>query len=147
MKSFKSSDHLLRVLNPTSILRTVELVAIGLLATSLAWATGCSAFDHHKMYEKELAETRTKLEQATQLADRLSIQVKTQEAELALLKERNVSDVRREKEQALAEIELKRQELEQERFQIDQMRELDQTDALDQQPPKMSVREMSDGVH
>jgi len=80
------------------------------------------------MCEKELADTRAQLEQTSRLANGLSAQLRAQQAELQDLKELNVEDVRREKEQALAQIEIKRQELEQQRFEIDRMRELQQAE-------------------
>jgi hypothetical protein len=117
------------------------LANIGLLVCLLVWATGCSALDPRRMCEKELADTRAKLDQTSQLAGRLSAQLQAQEAELQTLKQHNVEDVRREKEQALAQLEIKRQQLEQERFEIDRMRELQQADVdLDEEPSKMSVR-------
>jgi hypothetical protein len=70
----------------------------------------------------------------------LSTQVKEQQAEIAELKEHNVEEVRREKEQALAQIEIKRQELEQERYQIDRMRRLQQADVEEEDAPKMSIQ-------
>jgi len=104
------------------------LVIIGLLASSVPWAVGCSALDPRRMCEKELADTRAQLEQTSKLANKLSAQLRAQQAELQDLKEHNVEDVRREKEQTLAQIEIKRQEMEQERFEIDRMRELQQAE-------------------
>jgi septal ring factor EnvC (AmiA/AmiB activator) len=117
------------------------LVNLGLLASLVAGVAGCSALDPRKTRDKELAETRAKLDQTTQLANELSTQVKEQQAEIAELKEHNVEEVRREKEQALAQIEIKRQELEQERYQIDRMRKLQQADVEeDEDAPKMSIQ-------
>jgi septal ring factor EnvC (AmiA/AmiB activator) len=99
---------------------------VGLLGSTLVLAIGCNALDPRRMCEKELTETRAKLDQTSQLASRLSEQLKAQQAELRDLKQHNVEDVRREKEQALAQIEIKRQELEQERFEINRMRILEQ---------------------
>jgi len=78
------------------------------------------------MCEQELAETRARLAQTSQLADKLSVQLKEQQAELSDLKQHNVEDVRREKEQALTQIEAERQALEQERFEINRIRILEQ---------------------
>jgi hypothetical protein len=141
MKTFKRADDLLRVTNEKMLSRVKSLLTIGLFASSLVWGFGCSALDPRRMCEKELADTRAQLEQTSQLANRLSAQLKTQQAELLELKQHSVQDVRREKEQALAQIEIKNQELQQERFEIDRMRELQLAD-LDpyEEPPKMSVR-------
>jgi|SRR5271163_1431508 hypothetical protein len=116
------------------------LLNLGLVASLLAGMAGCSALNSHSMRDKELAETRAKLDQTTQLANELSTQVKEQQAEIAELKEHNVEEVRREKEQALAQIEIKRQELEQERYQIDRMRRLQQADVEEEDAPKMSIQ-------
>lgn len=105
-----------------------SLLIIGLLASSPAWAAGCGALSPHRICEQELADTRAQLDQTTQLANKLSAQLKAQQAELSDLKQHNVADVRREKEQALAQIEIKRQQLEEERFEIDRMRELQQAE-------------------
>jgi septal ring factor EnvC (AmiA/AmiB activator) len=116
------------------------LLNLGLVASLLAVMAGCSALNSRSMRDKELAETRAKLDQTTQLANELSTQVKEQQAEIAELKEHNVEEVPREKEQALAQIEIKRQELEQERYQIDRMRRLQQADVEEEEAPKMSIQ-------
>jgi len=112
MKTFKRADDPFRVTNEKTVSRAKSPLTIGLLAWSLAWAFGCSALDPRRMCEKELADTRAQLEQTSQLANKLSVQLKAQQAELLELKQHNLQDVRREKEQALTQIEIKRQELE-----------------------------------
>jgi len=116
------------VMNKKMVSDMKSNLIIGLLASSLAWAVGCSALDPRRMCEKELADTRAQLEQTSQLANKLSTQLQAQQAELLDLKQHKVADLRREKEQALAQLEIKRQELEQERFEIDRMRELQQAE-------------------
>jgi hypothetical protein len=105
-----------------------SFLIVGTLVSFMPWAIGCSALDPRKMCEKELADTRAQLEQTSKLANELSSQVRAQQAELQDLKEHNIEDVRREKERTLAQIDIKRQELEQERFEIDRMRELQQAE-------------------
>ncbi len=128
MKTLKHADEPL----PATRYKIVDgmkfLLIAGLLASSLVSAVGCSALDPRRMCEKELADTRAKLEQTSQLANKLSAQLKAQQAELLDLKQHNAEDVRREKEQALAQIEIKRQELEQERFELNRIRQLEQAD-------------------
>jgi predicted transcriptional regulator len=58
-----------------------SLVIIGLLASSVAWAVGCSALDPRRMCEKELADTRAQLEQTSKLANKLSAQLRAQQVE------------------------------------------------------------------
>jgi hypothetical protein len=126
MTMFKRAFFLLRVVTMRVVSGTQSFLIIALLVSCSVSVFGCGALNPHRMCEKELADTRAKLEQTSQLANKLSVQLKAQQAELQDLKEHNVKDVRREKEQALAQIEIKRQELEQERFEIDRMRELEQ---------------------
>jgi len=141
MQTFKSTDNPVPVMKCKLVRAMKVLVNIGLLVLLPAWVAGCSSLDPRRMCEQELADTRAKLDQTSQLANELSAQLRGQQAEIRELKEHNVADVRREKEQALAQIEIKRQELEEERFEIDQMRELQQADNdLDEEPPKMSIR-------
>ena len=128
MKIFKHADEPLAAAKYKIVYGMEFLMIAGLLASSLVSVMGCSALDPRRMCEKELADTRAKLEQTSQLANKLSAQLKAQQAELLDLKQHNAEDVRREKEQALAQIEIKRQELEQERFELNRIRQLEQAD-------------------
>src|SRR5258708_39549747 len=88
-----------------------SLVISGCLATSMVWVVGCSALMPHKFCEQELAETQAKLAQTSQLANNLSLQLKQQRAELEKVKRVNAANVRREKEQAMLQIDAKREQL------------------------------------
>ena len=141
MKTLKRADDLFQRPKKTMVPRMTSIIVVGLFVSSVA--IGCSALDPRRMCEKELADTRAKLDRTSQLANNLSVQLQAQRAEILDLKQHNVEDVRREKEQTLAQIEIKRQELEQERFEINRIRRLEQADLdmdLDKEPPKMSVR-------
>ena len=100
----------------------------GLLATAMVSTLGCSALNPHRMCEAELADTKAQLAQTSQLANKLQVQVREQRAELDAVKKISSANVRREKEHALVEIEAKREQLEQERFDIDRIRALEQAD-------------------
>jgi len=128
MKTAKHTDDLCAASKKRMFSGIKSLLITGLLASLLPWAVGCSALDPHRICEKELADTRAQLEQTSQLANKLTSQVRAQRAELQDLKEHSVEDVRRQEAQALAQIEVKRQELEQERFEIDRMREIQQAE-------------------
>src|SRR5258708_244577 len=108
MKTFKRTEVLCATSKKRMLSGMKSLLIAGLLASPLGLAAGCGALDPHRMCEKELADTRGKLEQTSQLANKLSRQLKVQQAELNELKQHNVEDVRREKKQALAQIEIKR---------------------------------------
>jgi hypothetical protein len=105
-----------------------SLLITGFLATSMVWGAGCSALSPHKFCEEELAETRAKLAQTSQLASNLSRQLQQQHAELETMKRVNAANVRREKEQAMVQIDAKREQLDQERFEIDRIRSMEQGD-------------------
>jgi len=100
----------------------------GVLAISMTWIAGCDALNPHRMCEAELNETKAQLAQTSQLANNLQTQVQQQRAELETVKKLNAADVRREKEQALIQIEAKREQLEQERFDLDRIRAIEQAD-------------------
>ena len=110
--------------------RVKSLVIRGCLATSMLWVVGCSGMMSHKFCEQELADTQAKLAQTTQLANNLSLQLQQQRAELDKVKRVNAANVRREKEQAMLQIDAKRAELDQERFEIDRMRQLEEADLV-----------------
>lgn len=105
-----------------------SLLITGLFATSMLATAGCSALNPHRMCEAELAETKAQLAQTSQLANKLQAQVQQQRAELDAVKKISAANVRHEKERALIEIEAKREQLEQERFDIDRIRALEQAD-------------------
>ena len=126
MQTFKRTTDRPGQMTGKATSRVRSLLFIGLIGSSLASAIGCGALDPRRMCEQELAETRARLAQTSQLADKLSVQLKEQQAELSDLKQHNVEDVRREKEQALTQIEAERQALEQERFEINRIRILEQ---------------------
>jgi hypothetical protein len=105
-----------------------SFVITGLLATLMVSTAGCDALNPHRFCEAELADTKAQLAQTSQLAEKLQEQVREQRAELDAVKKVNATNVRREKEQALTQIEAKREELEQERFDIDRIRAIEQAD-------------------
>jgi hypothetical protein len=104
------------------------LLIPGLLATLMVSTVGCDALNPHRFCEAELADTKAQLAQTSQLATNLQAQVQQQRAELDTVKKLNAANVRREKEQALIQIEAKREQLEQERFDLDRIRAIEQAD-------------------
>lgn len=99
----------------------------GLLATSMS-LVGCDALNPHKMCEAELTETKAQLAHTQQIAKNLSVRLQQQQAELDSIKRVNAANVRREKQQAVSEIDSKRAQLDQERFEIDRIRAIEQAD-------------------
>jgi len=100
----------------------------GLLAASMLPMAGCDALNPHRFCEAELADTKAQLAQTQQLANNLQAQVRQQRAELDTMKKVNATNIRREKEQALTQIEAKREQLEQERWDVDRIRAMEQAD-------------------
>jgi hypothetical protein len=107
------------------------LLTIGLLMWLTACLSGCSAFGH-QMCEDQLADTRAQLARTAALANNLSAELQEQQAEIEVVKQFSAENVRREKEKELARIEAQRKDLERERFEIDQMRELEEARRGDQ---------------
>jgi hypothetical protein len=105
-----------------------SLLIAGLLATSMLPMAGCDALNPHRFCEAELADTKAQLAQTQQLANHLQAQVQEQKAELETVKKLNASNVRREKEKALNQIEAKREQLEQERWDVDRIKAMEQAD-------------------
>jgi len=84
------------------------------------------------MCEDQLADTRAQLARTAALANNLSAELQEQQAEIEVVKQFSAENVRREKEKELARIEAQRKDLERERFEIDQMRELEEARRGDQ---------------
>lgn len=128
MKTFKRARDRLRAMTEKVTSCVKSLLIIGLIGASLVSVSGCSALDPRRMCEEELAETRAKLAQTSQLANSMETQLQAQRAELIALKRHNAESVRREKEQALDQIEAKRQQLEEERYEVNRIRQLEQAE-------------------
>ena len=105
-----------------------SLLITGLLASLMLSTAGCDALNPHRFCEAELADTKAQLAQTQQLANNLQAQVRQQRAELDAVKKVNAANVRREKERALNQIEAKREQLEQERWDVDRIKASVQAD-------------------